>query len=211
PSDDAHNGGHPVALPQVRITRSEDATWVSPPAAAATTGDVANEALNFSQFPLVKLPKSLSDQLAAFAQQIWITHSRCVGILLLLDPCARSWSFAVPRQRAGANASCWSGLRADALGAEDHHLLAGSFQSRTLEPGEDPADAPPPHDGIHLVYAPSPQPQRIYTFLRSEGKTLLVPAQDLLFDDLQAALREYLPRLGLGRSQSSFTARDPDP
>jgi hypothetical protein len=43
-----------------------------------------------------------------------------------------------------------------------------------------------------------PGPPRVWAFPRSEGGTLPAPADDVIFDDIEAALEAYLPRLGLG-------------
>src|SRR5690349_4760095 len=99
-SEDAREGEdqkpqHPPALPQIRVTRSDTGTWVTPAADAPLTAGVS-----LVRFPLAKLPKSLIEQLATFARQVWVKHRRCIGVLLLLDRRNHQWSFAVPRQRA---------------------------------------------------------------------------------------------------------------
>ena len=74
-------------------------------------------------------------------------------------------------------------------------LLAGTYQSRVLDGGEEAADAVPPCDGVHLVHVIRPERQSVWAFVRAGGLTHRVPAGDLLFDDLEAALQACLPRL----------------
>ncbi len=180
-------------LPQVRLVRRDKDVLVLPAAAAQGGGLTAQS--DFEPFPLAQLPKLLTDQLALFCELLHRRHGRCVGALLLLDGRAREWSFRIPAQRCGRTASCWSALARDVHQTSGGVLLAGTYQSRVLDGGEDVADAVPPCDGVHLVHVISPQRQSIWTFVRAEGVTRRVPAEDVVFDDLEAALQECLPRL----------------
>ena len=179
---------HHRALPQVRLIRRNDKVLVAP------TGE-SNAAPAFEPFALPKLPKCITDHIALFCERIQREHARCVGAVLLMDRKTKEWTIRLPVQRCGRTSSCWSALERDVPELTEDLFLAGSYQLRQLEPGEEPVDAPPPHDGVHFVHVIGPKTQSIWTFLRAEGQTHRIPADVVIFDDMAAAIEEALPRL----------------
>lgn len=117
----------------------------------------------------------------------------------MLDRETRQWSSAIPAQRCAKDAACWSASRADFPDFPSAALLAGSFQTRVLADGEQPADCPPPHDGLHFVLVAGRHgaPPTIWSFIRAAGITRHVPAADLIVNDLDAAIDQALPQLTL--------------
>ena len=186
----SQGAGGPTALPRIRLVRRDDATLVEPLLAGAGADGC-------EPFRLAKLARSLANDLALFGELVWQQHRRCVGVLLLLDRRSHEWTYRVPAQRCGKGAACWSALRQDVSQVAEDHLLAGSYQTRLLAQGEESADAPPPHDGVHFVHVIEPAPTAVWSCLRGEGHTHAVPADDVIYDDVQAALEECLPRLRL--------------
>jgi hypothetical protein len=185
-------GGGPRALPQVRLVRRDEDVQVLP-----APRDDAGPEQEFPPLKLAKLPRSVTDRLALFVELVHRRHNCCVGALLLLDRRSGDWNFRIPAQRCGRTASCWSALARDVPQVSEYDLLAGSFQSRLLASGEDAADAPPPHDGVHFVLRLEEGGGSILCFIRAQGKTIFVPADQVIYDDLEAALEECLPRLKL--------------
>lgn len=182
------------ALPQVRLVEDEHAVTVHLAEGSVTAG--------FRPFGLPPIPQSLTDWLAIFSERFWAEQHRCVAAVLLLDIQSCGWAMALPAQRCGRDAACWSTLRSDFPQFPDTAVLCGTFQSRVLAEGEDPADAVPPIPGLHLVLSlpgtVEVQPGRVYCFVRTDavaGSTRLVPAADVIFDDWAAALEQALPRL----------------
>ncbi len=172
----------PIA--QATLTREETGIFVRPAGTADTDA-----------YALCRVPKSLIDELAIAAQWFWNRHKRCLGILLMLEPKKRVWSATIPTQRCSRDSSCWSPRQRDLPTELPTSILVGSFQSRVLSPGEDPADCPPPHDGLHLVMIVGSDPLCIVAFLRCEGKTRQVPASDILFDDCEELIESVRGRL----------------
>jgi hypothetical protein len=175
-----------AGLPQVRLIQRDDETLVVPVRSYAG-GDPPEP------FRLPKVPKVLTDALALFCDSIHVRHQRCVAVLLLLEPGSREWNFRVPAQRCARTASCWSVLRRDVPELPPDALLAGSYQSRILEPGEAPEDAVPPSPGVHFVHSIHADHQGIWCFLRYEDRTERVPAPVVVFDDMAAWLAECMP------------------
>jgi hypothetical protein len=182
--------GRPRALPQVWLVASSGEVLVAP-AGPATPA--------FDPFPLPPVPKSLSDWLAILCEDFWREHRRCLGTVLLLEPHKRAWRPAIPAQRCARDAACWSLRRDDLPAPELEVVLAGSFQTRVLAAGEDPAAAPPPHDGVHLVLdiGPSGRASTIRSFLRAGGQTRQVSPEAIMFDDWKEALAHAMPRIKL--------------
>ena len=184
----ADPGGGSTALPQVRLIRRDDETLVVP--AKLYRDSEAPE-----PFRLPKVPKVLTDALAIFCEEIHRRHGRCVAVLLLLESKNKEWNFRVPAQRCSRGSSCWSVLRSDVPDVPADALLAGSYQSRVIEPGESPEDAVPPSPGVHFVHAIHPDHQGIWCFLRDDERTERVPAPHVVFDDMAAWVAEAIPRL----------------
>jgi hypothetical protein len=191
------------ALPQVRLADDRDVITVLPPATMAG-GDA------FTPFGLPQVPRSLTDWLAHLDERFHREHHRCVAAVLLLHPARASWAMAVPAQRCGREAACWSASVADFPWYPPGAVLAGSFQTRVLAPGEAPGDCPPPHDGCHFVLVlphraggataasvPGAPTAGIWCFVRAGGVTRLVPADDVLYDDWRATIEQAMPRLRL--------------
>jgi hypothetical protein len=187
-------GGGRAALRHVRLVRRDDDVLVAPAERPGGEAGLPPEQ-HFDPFRLAKLPKSITDQLCLFGDLVHRRYGRCVGVLLLLDPGTHEWTYRVPAQRCGKTASCWSASIHDVPQVGHDHLLAGSFQTRVLAAGEDAADAPPPCDGVHFVLRLDPGGGSVLSFLRAEGRTQAVPADVVVFDDLEAALQECLSRL----------------
>lgn len=185
------------ALPQLRLADNGAVVSVLP-SAPTGAGDERTAPL-FNPFGLPQVPKSLTDHLALLGERFHARHGRCVAAVLLLDVASRQWSWAIPAQRCARDAACWSASRADFPAFPPTALLAGSFQTRVLAEGEQPADCPPPHDGLHfvLVAGQRGEPPAIWSFVRAAGRTRHVPAADLIVDDLDAAIAQALPRLTL--------------
>jgi hypothetical protein len=184
----------PRALPQVRLVEDEHAVRVHLADGSVVAG--------FRPFGLPAVPQSLTDWTAIFCERFWADRRRCVAMVLMLDLKTRGWAMALPAQRCGRDAACWSTLRADFPQFPDTAVLCGTFQSRVLAAGEDPADAVPPVPGLHFVLSlpgtAEMQPGRVYCFVRTgaaAGSTRLVPADDVILDDWAAALEQALPRL----------------
>jgi hypothetical protein len=178
----------PRALPQLYLDNNGPVT-VAHPAVGST--------LRFEPFNLPLMPQSMTDWCAQAAQRFWRQRQRCLGIVLLLNVRTREWTAAIPSQRCSKSASCWSAALADFPSFPPETILAGSFQTRLLGGGEEPADCPPPHDGIHLVQqaGPEPIPQPVWCLARAGGRTFDVKPHDVLFDDIDAALQQAAPRL----------------
>src|SRR4051794_1431908 len=182
------------ALPQVRLVEDGDAVCVQLAGGAVVAG--------FRPFGLPPVPQSLTDWTAIFCERFWAERRRCVAMVLMLDLKTRGWAMALPAQRCGRDAACWSTLRADFPQFPETAVLCGAFQSRVLAAGEDPADAVPPVAGLHFVLSlpgtAEAQPGRVYCFVRTDaaaGSTRLVPADDVILDDWATALEQALPRL----------------
>jgi hypothetical protein len=178
------------ALPQFTLDRDGRSTLARP---------APGSTLDFPPFKLSAVPRSLADWCSHAAQRFWAERGRCLGIVLLFDVQTREWSVAIPAQRCGKTASCWSAARADFPAFPPHAVLGGSFQTRVLAGGEEPSDCPPPHDGIHLVQraGPEPSPQPVWCLARRGGRTFTVEPEDVLFDDVELALHQATPRLTL--------------
>ena len=58
---------------------------IVPPWCTAGSGVDGDCAGGFEPFRLAKIPQSLVNQAALFAELFWREHRRCVGLLLLLD------------------------------------------------------------------------------------------------------------------------------
>ena len=184
------------ALPQVRLVEDEHAVRVHLADGTVVAG--------FRPFGLPAIPQSLCDWCAIFCERFWAERKRCVAMVLMLDVRTRGWAMALPAQRCGRDAACWSTARADYPQFPETAVLCGTFQSRILAPGEDPADAVPPAAGLHFVLSlpgtAEVQPGRVYCFVRTDaaaGSTRLVPAADVILDDWAAALEQALPRVTL--------------
>ena len=178
------------ALPTLRLIRSGERVLFAP--ASATSADVSEAGVALSPLPFI--PKLLTDHLAVLCELVWQRHRRCFAVVLLLNPQTGDWCYGVPRQRCGKTASCWSTLRRHVPEAPEDTLLAGSFQTRVLAPGEDAADAVPPVPGAHIVHEIKPQ-HLIRCFLRLDDRTHPVAARVVIADDLEAALEGWMPRL----------------
>jgi hypothetical protein len=176
------------ALPTLRLIRENDHVLFVPGVAPAVSGTDVEPA----RLPV--LPKMLTDHLALLCELVWQRHRRCFAVVLLLNPNTQDWCYAVPRQRCGRTASCWSTLRRDVPEAPEDTLLAGSFQTRVLAPGEDPADAVPPLPGVHMVHTVQPE-HEIRCFLRVDDQTHPVAARVVIVDDMEVAMQGWLPRL----------------
>jgi hypothetical protein len=190
------------ALPQIQLVDDGRTMRVLPPvrAAGADDDDAAAPAPSFAPFDFPRVPKTMTDFLALLGDRFRARHGRCVAAVLLLDAATRQWSSAIPAQRCARDAACWSASRADFPTFPRGALLAGSFQTRVLSAGESPADCPPPHDGLHFVLLlgrPGGDPPTIWCFVRAGGATRRVAAADVVVDDLDATIREALPRLTL--------------
>ncbi|HEX8911284.1 MAG TPA: hypothetical protein VF796_02915 [Humisphaera sp.] len=186
------------AVPVVRLSDDGEHVVVLDPRA-----DAAGFAAGGVPY-LPPVPKSLTDWSALVCDRFRRAHGRCFAVVLLLElDRGRSdgvtpWAAVVPAQRCGRTAACWSVARADLPRFPDRAAVAGSFQTRALSPGEDPADCPPPHDGVHFVHtlAETPGgPQHIHCFLRAGGETRPVRADAVVFDDLAAAIAQARPRI----------------
>jgi hypothetical protein len=180
----------PRALPQLTLD-NEGPTTVAHPHRGST--------LTFVPFDLPLLPQNLTDWCAQVAQRFWIQRRRCLGLVLLLDVRTHEWTAAIPAQRCAKSASCWSAALADFTSFPPETVLGGSFQTRVLSRGEEPADCPPPHDGIHLVQraGPEPSPHSVWCLARAGGSTFTVEPRDVLFDDVAVALEQAAPRLAV--------------
>jgi hypothetical protein len=173
------------SIPHARLSREGEGILIYP----AMAGNQTNA------YALCRLPRSLADQLGTACQWFWQRHQRCLGILLLLEPEHHIWSVVIPAQRCSRDSACWSASRRDLPGIGPSMVLMGSFQSRMLGKGEDPADCPPPHDGLHLVMSIGSGLPQVHTFLRCDGQTRPVPVSDVLFDDIEHLFEEAIGRL----------------
>lgn len=181
----------PRSLPIVRLSDDGEHVVVLPQGDFDGPGD--------QPLHLPPVPKSLTDWVALLGERFRRVHRRCVATVLLLDVRTAGWSAAVPAQRCGRTAACWSAARVDFPHFPPDAVVAGSFQTRVLSPGEDPGDCPPPHDGLHFVHvlAGDGESQTIHSYFRAGGDTRPVPAADVIFDDLEAVIEQALPRLTL--------------
>lgn len=179
------------ALPQVRLLRNGEDAVVAP----LVPENAGAGHPSFEPFKMTKLPRVLSDTLALLCDTVHQRHDRCMAIVLLLELGTQCWTFRVPAQRCSRTSSCWSVRRQDVADLPPDAVLAGSFQTRLLETGEEPADAVPLHDGLHLVQVLEPERHVIWCFLRTQGRTETVPAPLVLFDDVEAWLADCRPRL----------------
>jgi hypothetical protein len=166
------------AFPKLKLCLKPVGVDVTPTVSPTDRPDAAT-------VPLCQIPKSLADSLTTACLWFWRRHHRCVGIVLLLDPVRQSWTAVIPAQRSSADSACWSAARRDIPGTDPDTAIAGSFQSRVLAPGEELADCPPPHDGVHIVMSVGGETVGLAAFLRCGGVTRPVPPQDVLFDDLE--------------------------
>jgi hypothetical protein len=199
----AAGGGLPRALTQVRLVRGAGVTIVEPsrPPAEVPGGGAGEGVEPFTAFPMPRVPKSLADWVAIFGETFWQRHRRCAAALLLLGGAARRWGMTIPPQRCSRDSACWStrieDSSGDAAGPAGDGLLAGTFQTRVLTRGEDPADAPPPHDGLHFVHMLGEGEPAIHCFVRAGGVCSAVSAADVLMDDWDYMLEQSLPRMQL--------------
>src|SRR3954463_7176349 len=91
--------------PQVRLVEDEHAVRVHLADGSVTAG--------FRPFGLPAVPQSLTDWCAIFCERFWAERRRCVAMVLMLDVQTRGWAMALPAQRCGRDAACWSTARAD--------------------------------------------------------------------------------------------------
>lgn len=197
----AAGGGLPRALTRVRLVRGAGVTIVEPsrPPAGVPGGGAGEGVEPFSPFPMPRVPKSLADWIAIFGETFWQRHRRCAAALLLLGR-AHRWGMTIPPQRCSRDSACWSTRLEDSsgeAGLAGDCLLAGTFQTRMLARGEDPSDAPPPHDGLHFVHVLGEGDPAIHCFVRAGGECEAVPAADVLVDDWDYMLEQCLPRMQL--------------
>ncbi len=185
--------GEASALPQARLSDDGPTILVLPPQCPGSAVPM------FEPFGLPQLPKSLTDWLAILGERFRARHGRSIAAVLLLDTDCKQWSMVVPAQRCDRDASCWSASRKDFPDFPRNTLLAGSFQSRLLSSGEEPADCPPPHDGLHLVsiVGRKDEPPTVWCFVRAGCRTRLVRAVDLIADDWENVIVQALPRITL--------------
>lgn len=176
------------ALPQIVLCNDGPVTLAKP---------AENTSLTFETFALPPVPQSVTDWCALVGQRFWADRSRCLGIMLLLNVKLLQWSTAIPAQRCSPTASCWSAALADFPDFPPGNVLAGSFQTRVLNSGEEPIDCPPPSQGLHFVQrlGPDVKPQPIWSFVRAGDQTIAVDGCDVIFDDWSAALDQAMPRL----------------
>jgi hypothetical protein len=179
------------ALPQVRLLDQAQDQTVR--VLSLREGDLA-----FEPFPLPPVPRSVLDWLIVCGERFWRQHRRCIAVLLL-DTKTRQWALAIPAQRCGREAACWSTARGDFPSFPDSTVLCGSFQSRRLSGGDEPIDAVPPSDGVHFVHVighPS-DPCKAHCFLRCESGTRAVAPPEVLIDDWLLMIEQAMPRLTL--------------
>lgn len=170
-------------LESIRLRRDHDTVLVASDAVAGT-----------EEFALPPLSKSLSDWLALGSDLFRQRHRRCVAVLLVFDLTTRRWGYGIPRQQASCDAVCWRMLKEDFPGMSTAVRVAGSLQMRVLSPGEEPHDAVPPFDGLHLVQIPQQPQQTIWTFVRVGHQVNHVPAADVMCDDLEGLVLEFESR-----------------
>lgn len=184
----------PRPLEHVRLFLQEGVPHVTPPQSATTP---------LAPIPLPPVPRSLADWLAAFGQSFLHRHRRCVAALLLLDCSSGLWAMTIPTQRASRDSSCWQVAGSDRPCLPPGFVVAGSFQTRLLCPGESMADAVPPVDGVHLVqdqHIQQNQPGeqfRIGCFLGVGGIVRPVSCEQVLLDDMALTLEEVMARVTL--------------
>ena len=108
---------------------------------------------------------------------------------------SRRWGYGFPAQRCSKTAACWSVARADFPEMEDDVYVGGSFQSRVFVRGEDPQDAVPPADGLHVVLSLREDEHDLGVFLRADDRIRRVAVEDIIRDDWAVTLEEVRHRL----------------
>lgn len=172
------------ALRNVRLTEQDDKI-------------LAQSAPDAEPLQLPFVAKALTDWLAVFGMEFLKRTGRCVAAVLLLDPASGEWRIAIPHQRCSREASCWV-IRSDDFSAVSRTAcIGGSFQVRVLSPGEQPADAVPSADGLHLILHVRGEVQTIWPFLRLRDEVRLVPANDVILDDMSEALERTISKVQL--------------
>jgi len=147
-------------------------------------------------FILPPLPKSLADFLAQICLQFYEDNKRCLTMLLMLDCDLRSWGSGIPRQRAGPDGASWQPAKEDFSGARPHTLVAGSFQTRNFMPGDNPKDAVPNTDGVHLILALNLD-ETIHCFVGCGGKALTAIAWQIINNDVAMMIDASMNRITL--------------
>jgi hypothetical protein len=149
-------------------------------------------------FHLPLMAPTMTDFVSSTCEHVWQVHGRCMGALLLFDLSSRQWSFHVPNQRAGRHAASWAATPDDLAGLPESVVIAGSFQSRQLQPDESPVEAvPPAFAGIHMVQVIDGDRRTVWSFASIAGSTKRVDASDVILDELSLVLRECDRRLNL--------------
>lgn len=175
-------------LRRIDLAIIDDAIMVMPP----TAGTAADP------FHLPLIARTMTDFISSTCEHIWQVNGRCMGAMLLFDVVSRHWSFHVPNQRAGRGASSWVASPEDLAGLPESAVIAGTFQSRVLEPNESPVDAvPPAFAGIHMVQVIDGKRRTVWCFATIRGVTKRVDASDVILDELSLVLRECDRRLDL--------------
>lgn len=188
---DANNAASAArALPQIRLLRKDGRALVAPPVSGALSMASA-----FEPFPLPKIPLSKLSWAGTFCEIAWQRHRRCVGIVLLVNTRTHRWGFGFPARRCSKTAACWSVSRADFPQLGDAVFLGGSFQCRLLASGEEPEDAVPPADGLHIVMVVKGEDREVWGFVRAEDQVRHIPPEDVAIDDWAATFEECRDRL----------------
>jgi hypothetical protein len=189
-------------LPAVRLVEHGD-HWLAVPQGPAAGGTP------YSPFVLPRVPASLVHWLTVGGARVWGGRRRCVAALLLVGCRTGRWTVRLPRQRCGADAACWTAAADDLPPLPDDARVAGTFQTRLANPGDDLADAVPPVHGVHLVQGvgagygiAAGGPAKVWTFVRAGGGgggdwPRAVGPDRVIADDWAEAVDEAMPHLRL--------------
>jgi hypothetical protein len=149
----------------------------------------------FKPFPLPSINLSMHLWLASFAVQFMNGHGRCIAALLLLDTGVQRWlPPVVPRQTCDRDGSAWSLDFGDETTLANTTCVGGSFQTRRFKDANEASGCVPRLDGLHIVRQPTTSGAACF-FLRYDGQSHIVPPDDLLRDDYEAALTKAASRM----------------
>jgi len=185
----ASTSSSPLPLENVRLIRQNQTMLVSTPENAHSHP--------FEPFELPPIHKSLCNWMFQLADDFRQQYQRCLAILLFLDCQTRNWGLGIPSQRASHDTSCFWARRDDFAHFGPSIYVAGSFQTRIFSPEEQPADAVPNSDGLHLVLQVEGESACLFAFLRSREQLQSILPDRIILDDLTAALARCMDRVQL--------------
>jgi len=152
--------------------------------------------VQFSPFPLPRLPLSLVRWSGAVADLYWREERACMALVLLLEPTTGRWLAIPPSQRCDRHRPHWRLRERDFSDLPPQILTCGSFQTAAAADVFAAARCVRAYDGVHLIQQPGGGDRLAWIFLTCDGgEALLAHPVAVLVDDVEDTLRRYAHRL----------------